>query len=323
MNFYCYAHSALRKPIRDLAINQCYPKMAVCYDYGTIQEIAIPSLARTAQHRSRRTGIAFGLTWSSDGTTIYSTNEYGHRALHWVNGLNQSPQVLFEGPIYDDDQAAMEPWDGFYPTLIQSDRLGKEFACDSFGDIKRWNANDLTTIRLLSVHNGHSLGFAFHPTQAILASCSMDRTIGIWDEGDVATIWPTHRFSPVVDIAWSSDGASLLCTGSEPQHYGIHHSSLVQRWNPWNQQLEAEYRMPYATSHKIAIHPSQPLVAIGHLDHTISIWHSDSWQAYATLKSHYVHIDELSWSHDGQWLISIGSKSENYYYGIEVWAAHP
>lgn len=67
------------------------------------------------------------------------------------------------------------------------------------------------------------------------------------------------------------------------------------------------YRVAPATTPALAtlaFHPSQPILATAGQDKTICLWHSTSAQLLATLDEHQSWIWSVSFSRDGQFLVS-------------------
>ena len=67
-------------------------------------------------------------------------------------------------------------------------------------------------------------GVAFHPTKNLVASCSYDKSVKLWNADTGAELWTVRGHTDiVVSVCFSSDGKELT-SGSQ--------DSTVRNWNP-------------------------------------------------------------------------------------------
>ena len=52
-------------------------------------------------------------------------------------------------------------------------------------------------------------GVAFHPTKNLVASCSYDKSVKLWNADTGAELWTVRCDSEVLSVAYSPDGTKL------------------------------------------------------------------------------------------------------------------
>ena len=52
-------------------------------------------------------------------------------------------------------------------------------------------------------------GVAFHPTKNLVASCSYDKSVKLWNADTGAELWTVNVDSSVYSVAYSPDGTTL------------------------------------------------------------------------------------------------------------------
>lgn len=83
------------------------------------------------------------------------------------------------------------------------------------GKICIWDTQTLRQRHTLS-HDDAVVKVHWHEKEALLYSCSMDRTVRVWDvrSGACVRVFRGH-FDPILDIAVSSDGKTILSTSDD------------------------------------------------------------------------------------------------------------
>lgn len=174
--------------------------------------------------------------------------------------------------------------------------------------IRLYDFNTGEVVAVLPGHENVVLSLAFSPDNRYLVSGSSgDFTAIVWD---VAQRQLLHRLTGHTDdiyaVAFTSDSQRVV-TGS------FDHD--LRLWSVQGQLLQT------LTGHKdkvYAVAVSPQYIASGSWDNTIRLWHSKTGKFIKELANQGTHIGSLSFSPDGQHLVSGVGEGNNYH--CHVWS---
>lgn len=206
------------------------------------------------------TGNIYDIGWSSDGTMLASCSEDHTISLLQspLSQRNRKRRINLSGEIF------CLTWAPHSPTL---------FAIGSFGGtIRLWDTTSSMEhpTAILRAHKDSVCQLAWSRTGHLLASCSEDCTIRLWDteKGKLLRVLEGHT-NAVTSVSFSFDN-SLLASKSR--------DNTVRLWRTDNWQN-------IATLHEIAsngmfaglaFHPHEPVLAtVGDQDKVVHLWHLD------------------------------------------------
>ena len=124
----------------------------------------------------------------------------------------------------------------------------------------------------VSGHTDRILSLAFAPNSYLLASASRDKTVRIWDVGDINNLRHVRTLrghtKHVVSVAWSPDGKTLASAS---------YDGTVRLWNPNNGINFAILRGHTDQVACVAWSPDGRTLASGsYFDNTIRLWDPDT-----------------------------------------------
>ncbi len=173
--------------------------------------------------------------------------------------------------------------------------------------IKLWDVRDIensTCIKTLRGHSNWVWTVVFSPIspmspegiEQILASCSEDRTIKLWDinTGECFKTLEGHSHW-VWTVVFSPDG-QILASGSA--------DSTIKLWNVHTGEC-----IRTLTGHKdlvwsVAFSPDGTILASGSEDQTVKLWNPDTGECLHTLTGHTKQVYSVAFSPDGTLLAS-------------------
>ncbi len=148
-------------------------------------------------------------------------------------------------------------------------------------------------------HTNSVLSLAFKPNSYLLASGSRDKTIRIWDVGNVNNLRHVRTLhghtDAVVSVAWSPDGSTLASASLD---------GTVRLWNPNNGINFAVLRGHTEGVFCVAWSPDGSIVASGSNDYTIRLWDPDTHGTRRVLRGHTRVVISLAFHPNGQTLAS-------------------
>jgi len=183
---------------------------------------------------------------------------------------------------------------------------------------KSWSYTPGGDLTELQVMDGHQLGvIAVAPSpveEQILATSSLDSQIRFWDLEN-NQLKKTIDCGPVEtwDIAYNESG-ELLASGSQGGNVNI-----------WN--VDGEKQASIATGGKfvmsVAYHPKSNVVAAGGHDGTVHMVDVESGKCAHKLEGHAMPVRSLSFSQDGQYLLTASDDGHVNLYDVGAVARAP
>lgn len=190
--------------------------------------------------------------------------------------------------------------------------------------IKIWHINRTEPLQVLLGHTHWIRAVAFSANGRYLASGSRDRTVRLWQvatgacsqpiEAHGGEIWSVAFDPHYADRVAScgADGMAKLWKWTVADQLGAFNPaanvSATGRddSDDFTEGGQADRTAQTATSAlaTLAFHPSQPILATAGQDKTICLWNSTSAQLLDTLNEHQSWIWSVSFSRDGQFLVS-------------------
>lgn len=181
---------------------------------------------------------------------------------------------------------------------------------DSNGDIRLFRTKDEQQQFLL---RGHSKSLwissvAFSPDNRMLASCSFDRSVKLWnvDNGKCLKTFEGHT-NWLWAVAFSSDGQTIASGGDD---------QTARLWNiATGESKVLKDHQGWVWS--VTFSPDGRLLATGSYDKTIRLWNVSTGECLKILEGHENSVWSLAFTPDGQTLAS-GSLD----YTVKLWNVH-
>jgi WD40 repeat protein len=101
--------------------------------------------------------------------------------------------------------------------------------------------DQVTGVAVLADHTQPVSAVAFSPDGRLLASASLDRTIGLWDTTLHTARPPLTSTSPINAVAFSPDGTALLSGGVDAtvRRWDLASSTELSQWVGYGQPINA------------------------------------------------------------------------------------
>jgi len=280
--------------------------------------LTVARLTRTA-HGDCVRSVAF----APDGKT-FATGSYDGTAKLWdagtgmelarLTGTGRVHRVTFTPDsrvlATADDSGTVKCWDvpaGTSRTLFAAPVAGRSFvviardgsliASGVNNDVKLYEA---ATGKELATLGGHTdrvnPNSEFSPDGSLLATCSYDHTIRLWDAArrQVRLVLRGHS-DCVPGVAFSPDG-KLLASASWDH--------TVRLWDVASGREHAVLSGHTDKVDSVAFAPDGKLLASGSWDRTIKLWRLPDGRPLATLTGHNDGVCRIAFSPDGKTLVS-------------------
>lgn len=176
--------------------------------------------------------------------------------------------------------------------------------------VKLWDARTGQCLRSLPGHTNTINAIAFHPNGNLLASCSQDATIRLWQLDDLQAesihcqVLGGHQ-GRVWSAAFSPDGTTLI-SGSE--------DCTLKRWNLKSQECDLTFVGHQSWVKTVAISPDGQSVASASFNGTIKLWDLLTGDCLYSWQGHPATVTMLTFSPDGQLLAS-----SSYDQTVKIW----
>ncbi len=206
-----------------------------------------------------------------------------------------------------------------YQALIAKDNA-TIYSASADKTAKSWKLASKEPIQILAGHDKMVDAAVFHPDGKILASCSHDGTVRLWDLEKGESIRTINAFTtplaPVYSLAWSPDGQDLVAGGQAKslRLFNAEEGKLLQEFQAFDEK-------DHPQGHKDSIFSvvftadGKQIVSAGN-DGQILVWNRGEGSLARQLvdptiegeieKAHRDRIYQLNFSPRGNLLVSIG-----------------
>ena len=166
------------------------------------------------------------------------------------------------------------------------------------GTVRIWDAVRWAQTALLTGHHSDASTVAIAPDGTWLATGSHDGTVRIWDT-------PSH--SP--NARFTRPGSAILAVAIAPDRtwFATGDDRAVAIWDSASGVQKTAFTDLPDPAHALAISPDGTWIATGHLDDTVRIWDTSTWEQKAALGGHGRYgAEAVAIAPDGTWLATGG-----------------
>src|ERR1700754_1718453 len=223
---------------------------------GSIFLFDLPS-GKTDRLVSNKEGDILSFSWSPDGQILAVS--FSDKSVRFFDRHTKESVRNFQSRTYLAQQVYWSP----------------------SGDQIAWVTSQGIELRFLSFK--HSITLSEHsrtintcewsPNGRILASCSDDQTIRLWNDRGNAKVLASH-FGPVLNITWSPTGRTLVSSSSD---------ATIRFWSPRRGKELGHLEGHTSAVLSVAFSPDGRILISSSQDGSIRLWRSDNWEALASI----------------------------------------
>src|ERR687886_290494 len=233
----------------------------------------------------------------------------GHTDWVWSVSFSPDGQTLASG----SNDGSIRLWntkDGTCLSIlpsIQGDGEGRYILASSSFDasIRLWDIHQGTCFKVLYGHTDWVWSVAFSPDGNILASCSNDLSIRLWNQDGSCLKVLQGNTSGVRSLAFSPDGRWLISGGDDQG---------IRLWDVQSGKCLKILQDHVGWIWSIAFSPDGQWFASGGHDQKVRLWDAQSGKCIKRLQGHKGCVSSVSFSPDGE-LLASGSQDET----IKCW----
>jgi WD40 repeat protein len=282
----------------------------------TVWDVAQAKLEKRLFTRAER---AYAMLFLPDGKLAVAGGRPGQEGDVRVYDLNAKPSKVENGVAILDgvnDKAVL------VKELLDSDDAvlclaatpdGKKLAsggCDRLVNVWDLSAG-LAMAKIEQKIENHAdwvFGVAFAPDGKRLLTCSRDKTSKVWDleKKESLLTFPDHQ-NPVYGILSSRDGKLGYSVGDDKQ---------LRTFNAQGDGKQVRASGGHGSAvFKVALHPTQPILATCSADNSVRLWNADNGAATKTLApAHTDWVFAVAFSPDGNMVAAGGFNGE-----VKIW----
>jgi WD40 repeat protein len=282
----------------------------------TVWDVAQGKLDKRLKTRAER---AYAMLFLPDGKLAVAGGRPGQEGDVRVYDLNAKPAKVDNGVAILDgvnDKAVL------VKELLDSDDSvlclaatpdGKKLAsggCDRLVNV--WDlSGGLANAKIDQKIENHAdwvFGVGFSPDGKRLLTCSRDKTSKVWDleKKESLLTFPDHQ-NPVFGILSSRDGKFGYSVGEDRQ---------LRTFNAQGDGKQVRASGGHGSAvYKVAMHPTQPILATCSADASVRLWNADNGSATKTLAPpHTDWVFAVAFSPDGNMVAAGGFSGE-----VKIW----
>jgi WD40 repeat protein len=198
-----------------------------------------------------------------------------------------------------------------YGVPITSNRM---LASTSGSKILYWNLDTQEIDTILEGHTDIIFSLSLSPDNQILASGSLDKTVGIWNLETRELICKLAlRKDPIHSVAFSSNSKLLASGGENKYRTAEGKTTTIYLWDIDSKELIRTFLGHDLRVNTLAFSPDSKTLASGSNDATVRLWDINSGRQLYVLKGHSINISTVAFTPNGSSLISSGGG------GIKIW----
>ena len=121
-------------------------------------------------------------------------------------------------------------------------------------------------------------GVAFHPTKNLVASCSYDKSVKLWNADSGAELWTVRCDSVVLSVVWSPDGTKIVTGCGDGKVRIFDSASGTLSGSPLTGHSN--------TVSSVHFSPDGTRLVTGSFDKTVKIWNPVTGEELCQLRGH-------------------------------------